>query len=100
MLERRAERRTRTLKEGNVLVSDYVSVKCTIRDLSPGGARLELETPIVLPSAFRLQIVSADITIPGTSAWQRGTEVGIRFTGVGVVGALQGTARRLATHAA
>jgi hypothetical protein len=100
MLERRAERRTRTLKEGKVFLSDYVSAKCTIRDLSPGGARLELETPIVLPSAFRLHIVSADIMIPATSAWQRGTEVGIRFTGVGIAGAQQSTAGGLGTRAA
>jgi hypothetical protein len=100
MLERRAERRTRTLKEGKVLLSDYVATRCTIRDLSPGGARIELETAIVLPSAFRLQIVSADVTIPATSAWQRGTEVGVKFTGVGVVGALQGAAGRRATRAA
>ena len=85
MSDRRSERRLKVLKEGKVLLDDYVSVNCSIRDITPGGARLEFEGPVCLPSAFRLRMVSADVTIPATVIWQRRLEAGIRFIGVAVV---------------
>jgi hypothetical protein len=84
--ERRCEQRQRVLKEGKVLLTDHTSVDCVVRDLSPSGARIEFEGPIALPAEFRLRIVSADLTIPATAAWQRRLEAGLRFTGVGELG--------------
>lgn len=90
MLERRNERRVRMLKEGKVLLSDFVSANCTVRDISPSGARLELEGPISLPADFRLWIVSVEMMLPATAVWQRGLEAGVRFTGIGVAGRIEG----------
>lgn len=95
MRDRRAERRHLVLKEGKVLLSDWILVDCMIRDISPHGARLEFNRKVELPEEFRLRIVSADLTIPATAAWMRRYEVGVRFTGVGRVGAVDDTPKRL-----
>jgi hypothetical protein len=83
--ERRGERRLKVLKEGKVLLDDYVAVSCSIRDITPSGAKLEFEGPFCLPEFFRLRMVSADVTFPATVVWQRKLEAGIRFTGIGVL---------------
>jgi hypothetical protein len=99
-IDRRAERRQMVLKEGKVMLSDWVSVDCVVRDISPGGARLEFQAPVSLPSEFRLRIVSADLTIPATAAWQRRLEAGISFTGVGTVGAVDNSPKKIVRSAA
>ena len=48
-----------------------------------------------LPADFSLRIVSADLIIPATPAWQRKLEAGIRFTGVGMVGAVDNTPQKI-----
>ena len=93
MRDRRRERRQKVLKEGKVMLTEWVSVNCVVRDISPGGARIEFEGPVYLPSQFRLCIVSADLTIPAVPAWQRRGEAGIRFTGVGTAGKIEGAFR-------
>lgn len=99
MRERRRERRQKILKEGKVMLTEWVSVNCIVRDISPGGARLEFEGPVYLPSEFRLCIVSADLTIPAIPAWQRRGEAGIRFTGVGMAGDVDNSPRRISPAA-
>jgi len=93
--DRRSARRQRVLKEGKVILSDRVSLDCVVRDISPGGARIEFDTPVSLPADFSLRIVSADLVIPATPAWQRKLEAGIRFTGVGMVGAVDNTPKKI-----
>lgn len=82
MYERRRERRLRVLKQAKVMLTEWVSVNCVVRDISPGGARLEFNGPIYLPHAFQLQIPSAELNIPAAPAWQSRGEAGIRFTGL------------------
>ena len=94
MRERRGERRQKVLKEGKVMLTDWVSVNCVVRDISASGARLEFDRPVYLPSEFHLCIVSADLTFPAVPAWQRRSEAGIRFTGVGETGNVSGTVMR------
>jgi hypothetical protein len=98
--ERRSERRLKVLKEGRVLLDDYVAVNCSIRDITPAGARLEFEGPVCLPSVFRLRLVSTEVTFPATVVWQRKLEAGIRFTGIGVVEATRLAPRRNVRSAA
>lgn len=90
----------KVLKQGKVLLSEYVAVDCSVRDMSAGGARLEFGGPVILPSDFRLRIVSADLTIPATVCWQRRLEAGIRFTGVGMVGQVDVSPKRMVRSAA
>ncbi len=93
MQDRRSERRHKVFKEGKVLLTEWVSVSCVIRDISPNGARLEFDGPVFLPSEFQLRIVAADLVIPAAPAWQQRGEAGIRFTGVGTAGIVDNTPR-------
>lgn len=86
MRERRADQRLKTLKEAKVMLTDWISVDCILRDISAGGARLEFEHPITLPKEFRVHIVSGNITIPAEPCWQRRNEAGVRFTGIATAG--------------
>lgn len=67
------------------MLTEWVSVNCVIRDISPSGARIEFDGPVFLPSEFQLRIVAADLVIPAVPAWQQRGEAGIQFTGVGIV---------------
>jgi hypothetical protein len=79
--EHRAATRRRTLKEGQVVLTDSTLMNCTIRDLSETGARLEFAGLVTLPKEFRLLIVSSNTIVPVALAWQRGPLVGVYFTG-------------------
>jgi hypothetical protein len=53
MDERRDSTRLRLLKSGKILLGK-VAVPCTVRNLSDGGARLQVQSTFGLPSAFEL----------------------------------------------
>ena len=41
------------------------TLDCVLRDISPGGARLEHPTPFLLPDAFDLEIPAEPAPLPG-----------------------------------
>ena len=53
MEERRETSRLRLLNSGKILLGK-ASVPCTVRNLSDGGARLQVQSTFGLPSAFDL----------------------------------------------
>ena len=53
MDERRDSPRLRLLKSGKILLGK-ACVPCTMRNLSDGGARLQVQSTFGLPSAFEL----------------------------------------------
>ncbi len=52
---------------------------CTVRDLSPGGAKLAFGTIPKLPDTFDLHIPSQGRTHEVELRWQRGLQVGVQF---------------------
>ena len=81
MEEGRSSLRRRMLKEGKLLLSDTQIFDCRIRDMSDGGARVELASFFELPKQLRLWVVSTNLVMPAELAWQRGQMIGLRFTG-------------------
>lgn len=78
--EKRTDIRHRVLKDGKLLVnppSGTIDVK--IRDLSNGGARVELGAPCELPVATALIIVQNATITDCTVMWQRGQSAGLKF---------------------
>ncbi|WP_050786048.1 PilZ domain-containing protein [Ahrensia sp. R2A130] len=74
--------RQRTLKEGVISYNEgHISTKCTVRDLSPGGAKLRLPNDIAWPNRFRLHIASDGITAECEIRWRDGLTFGIEFIG-------------------
>ncbi len=78
--ERRRWRRMRVLKHGKALLNDHSTVlDCTIRDLSQGGARLQIVNATVLPSSFRLSFVTDGTVREVRVVWRRAGEAGVEF---------------------
>jgi hypothetical protein len=77
----RSSHRQRTLKAAKVILTDWTTMDCTIRDISAGGARLVFGDAFTLPEEFRLLIVSSNTIFPARLLWQRGLTAGVGFTG-------------------
>jgi len=78
--EKRLDVRQRVLKDGKLVInppSGTLDVK--IRDLSRGGARIELPTPFEIPTLVALVAVHTSTITNCAVVWQRGLSVGLRF---------------------
>jgi PilZ domain len=82
-LEKRRAQRVRTLKAGKIIFNRGASVlDCTVRDISSGGARLEVGQPVRTPGDFVLEFtVGGEVRrYPCAITWRRKSEVGVIFT--------------------
>jgi hypothetical protein len=78
--EKRTERRMRTLKGGRVIFNHGTSVfDCKVRNLSPGGALLEMPSLLGIPSHFELILDSAATRRPCTVRWHTDRLMGVHF---------------------
>jgi hypothetical protein len=77
----RSAHRKRTLKAAKVILTDWTTIDCTIRDISEGGARLVFGDAFKLPEEFRVLIVMTNTVVPAKLLWQRGLTAGVAFTG-------------------
>ena len=73
--------RHRVLKAGLVCYNDrHVTVPCTVRDMSDGGARISVAGSVGIPDTFELY-VELDASWAGCEVtWRRGETVGVRYT--------------------
>jgi diguanylate cyclase (GGDEF)-like protein len=84
MAERRTVPRGRTLKSGRIVFNDGRSaIDCAVRNVSGGGACLEVASPVGIPETF-------DLTIDGDRAphacvqkWIAGRRIGVAFAAAG-----------------
>jgi len=77
----RASQRRRALKEAKVVMSDWTTIDCVVRDMSETGAKVQFSGPTELPGEVRLLILSSNMLQPAEVAWQRGQSAGLHFTG-------------------
>ena len=79
-MERRRKPRTRTLKSGRILLNHRRSaIDCTVRNLSPLGACLNVASAIGIPERFDV-IFDADRSIrPCRMVWHREKQIGVEF---------------------
>ncbi len=77
MEDRRETNRLRMLKSGKILLGK-AAVPCTVRNLSDGGACLQLQSTYGLPAAFELAL---DDTPPRACkvVWLDATTVRVQF---------------------
>jgi hypothetical protein len=74
--------RHRVLKEGKIVSPDFCgSINVIIRDLSVGGARLEIPPFIEFPKQFDLFITLENLFYPAVMKWRVGQMAGIEFAG-------------------
>jgi hypothetical protein len=72
--------RYRVLKEGRIVSSTMLgAINVTIRDLSVGGARIQLPPYIHMPEEFNLLVTSENLLFPAVAKWRAGVVTGIAF---------------------
>lgn len=81
MDDKRKTQRRRVLKAGKIIFADAKSViDCTIRDLSPEGARLAIANTIGVPETFCLFETSTGMLYDATVTWRQAAALGVKFT--------------------
>ena len=76
---RREQFRRTVIKGARIIFNERQStLNCRVRDMTAGGARLDLSTQQLLPHEFELQ-VSGSTTRRCGLRWAHGTFVGVRF---------------------
>jgi hypothetical protein len=80
MSELRKHPRHRTLKVGRIVFNQrFSAIDCTVRNLSEGGACLELASSIGIPECFDLTIEPDRSTLPCRVAWKAERRIGVAF---------------------
>lgn len=79
---RQSERRETCLKaQISYGPKDAIALACTIRNISNGGAMLDLPEERLLPPAFRLINIGEGFAYDAHIVWRRGGQIGVYFTG-------------------
>src|SRR5262249_42880559 len=79
-VERRKTARQKSFLRGTLTFNDRRTVvDCTIRDISPFGARLTFAAAVQTPDAVDLHIPQKDQTLRCHVIWRHGQEVGVAF---------------------
>jgi hypothetical protein len=78
--ERRLFDRRQTLKPGRIVFNRASStINCTMRNLSDGGARLEVASVLGIPSTFELRLDGSSVR-ESRIVWRKLDALGIEFT--------------------
>lgn len=79
MSERRKTQRMRTFKSGSVAFGFVPNIECIVRNISSGGACLELERRATLPDDFSLLIKPECVRRTCRLVWQSSLRAGVQF---------------------
>lgn len=79
MDERRKVQRHRTLKRGSIAFNRAGGIDCRVRNLSDGGACLEVASQVGIPDDFKLVIDSDHMEQPCHVIWRTATRLGVEF---------------------
>jgi len=78
--EKRAERRHRALKTGNVLFNGgYNSYGCTIRNMTDAGVMVEMESTGGIPSEFDFRIKDDTKKYKAQVIWREAKRMGLQY---------------------
>src|SRR5215475_4077428 len=85
MDERRRELRGRTLRSGKIVFNSKQSViDCIVRDLSDGGACLQVNATTAVPPSFELIVDGGnEASRSSRVAWRSDTRIGVEFLDAG-----------------
>ena len=77
-VDRRSQARRRVFK-GGVITFGGAGIDCTVRNISGGGAALDVANAAVIPRTFRLAIKADDFFARCRVVWSNGKRFGIAF---------------------
>lgn len=78
MVEARRNARHRVLKAGTIEFGGG-AIDCTIRNLSPSGAALQVESQTGIPDRFNLVVPADGLHLPCQVAWRKTSRLGVAF---------------------
>ena len=80
MQERRKSARRRALKGGRIVFNKRSStIDCTVRNLSPEGALLQVRGPFGIPEEFDLELDADAVIHPFNVVWRDARRLGVVF---------------------
>ncbi len=79
MIEKRTAPRHRVLKHGTLAFNGGGGVDCMVRNISSGGARLDVANPMRLPQSFTLVIQTDQLMRHCRPVWCDDTRIGVAF---------------------
>jgi len=79
MNEKRRAPRHRVLKHGTLSFSSGGGIDCMVRNISSGGARLDVANPFRLPQSFMLVIEADQFMRRCHPVWCSDTRIGVAF---------------------
>jgi hypothetical protein len=78
--ERRAAPRRLVLKGGRIVFNNgFSTLDCRVRNLSEGGARLQVASVVGVPDRFDLVVTDTNERQPCRIAWRNGNLIGVAF---------------------
>ena len=80
MYERRLRQRTRIFKVAQLIGQTWQG-RCVVRDVSPVGAGLAMESTYSVPNTFDLSLDGGRTLRPCRVLWRTAREVGLEFQG-------------------
>ena len=79
-MERRRQQRARILKSARILLNQHHSViSCTVRNLSPAGACLNVPSAVGIPDRFDVIFDTDNTTRPCRMVWHKERQLGVEF---------------------
>lgn len=78
-VERRRVSRRRTLKAGSIRFNNGAAYDCSVRNLSPAGAMLEVAGQLGIPEQFALVIEADRFRQNCRVIWRTTTRLGVAF---------------------
>lgn len=79
MIENRKSVRHRVFKAGIIEFNRAGGISCTLRNISDGGACLEIASPVGIPEDFDLHIASDRRTVQCHRVWIGNGRMGVSF---------------------
>jgi hypothetical protein len=80
MEERRKAQRLRALKAGIISFNRAGGINCRVRNISPAGACLDVDSQIGIPDNFLLVISYDKFQQPCRVIWRSQTRIGVEFS--------------------
>jgi PilZ domain len=78
MIEKRAAQRHRIFK-GAIITFEGLGVACTVRNVSSGGAAIDLDGRVLLPPSFTLSISCDHVVRKCRTVWRDDKRIGLAF---------------------
>ena len=77
--EKRLHRRHRVFVRGEIRTSRWIATRCSIHDVSPGGAKLIVSPVARLQELLQLHVAAWNLCVKAKVVWRDAERVGVRF---------------------